>query len=155
MKLFEIIEEAIPVEQVMNKVVHPNCGAVNLFVGTVRELTKGKRTLYLEYAAYKEMAESQLTRIGQEIKEKCPDARIAITHRIGRLAISDIAVVIAVATPHRADSYEYSRYAIERIKEIVPIWKKEHWEDGEAWIGDQKETRAYPTGKPDMGGHES
>ncbi|ERI09826.1 molybdenum cofactor biosynthesis protein MoaE [Aneurinibacillus aneurinilyticus] len=154
MKLFEVIEEVIPVEQVMNKVIHPNCGAVNLFVGTVRELTKGKRTLYLEYAAYKEMAESQLARIGQEIQEKCPDARVAITHRIGRLEISDIAVVIAVATPHRADSYEYSRYAIERIKEIVPIWKKEHWEDGEAWIGDQKETRVYPTGKPEMGGHE-
>jgi molybdopterin synthase catalytic subunit len=152
MKLFEIIEETIPVEQVMNKVVHPNCGAINLFVGTVRELTKGKRTMYLEYAAYKEMAESQLERIGHEIVEKCPEARVAITHRIGRLDISDIAVVIAVATPHRADSYEYSRYAIERIKEIVPIWKKEHWEDGESWIGDQKETTAYPTGRPEIGG---
>ncbi|GEN33994.1 molybdenum cofactor biosynthesis protein MoaE [Aneurinibacillus danicus] len=155
MKLFEIVEQAISVEQVMNKIIHPNCGAVNLFVGTVRELTKGKRTMYLEYAAYKEMAEGQLARIGQEIQEKCPDARVAITHRIGRLDISDIAVVIAVATPHRADSYEYSRYAIERIKEIVPIWKKEHWEDGEAWIGDQKETTAYPTGKPEFGGDET
>ncbi|MBN6189291.1 molybdenum cofactor biosynthesis protein MoaE [Aneurinibacillus sp. BA2021] len=153
MKLFEITEEVIPVEHVMNKVVHPHCGAVNLFVGTVRELTKGKRTLYLEYAAYKEMAENQLARIGREIQEKCPDARVAITHRIGRLEITDVAVVIAVATPHRADSYEYSRYAIERIKEIVPIWKKEHWEDGKAWIGDQKETTAYPGGKPEIGGN--
>jgi molybdopterin synthase catalytic subunit len=151
MKLFEIVEQAISVEKVMQKVIHPHCGAVNLFVGTVRELTKGKKTLYLEYAAYKEMAEKQLTRIGAEIQEKCPDARVAITHRIGRLDISDIAVVIAVATPHRADSYEYSRYTIERIKEIVPIWKKEHWEDGEAWIGDQKETVAYPEGKPEIG----
>ena len=150
MNLFEIVETPIPVESVMNKVVHPNCGAINLFVGTVRELTKGKKTMYLEYAAYKEMAEKQLAQIGDEITERCPDALVAITHRIGRLDISDIAVVIAVATPHRADSYEYSRYAIERIKEIVPIWKKEHWEDGEEWIGDQKETNAYPTGKPEI-----
>ncbi|BAU28373.1 molybdopterin synthase subunit MoaE [Aneurinibacillus soli] len=149
MNLFEITETPIAVESVMNKVVHPNCGAINLFVGTVRELTKGKKTLYLEYAAYKEMAEKQLARIGEEITERCPEALVAITHRIGRLEISDIAVVIAVATPHRADSYEYSRYAIERIKEIVPIWKKEHWETGEAWIGDQKEITAYPTGKPE------
>lgn len=150
MNLFEIVETPIPVESVMNKVVHPNCGAINLFVGTVRELTKGKKTMYLEYAAYKEMAEKQLALIGDEIKERCPDALVAITHRIGRLDISDIAVVIAVATPHRANSYEYSRYAIERIKEIVPIWKKEHWEDGEEWIGDQKEKTAYPTGKPEL-----
>jgi molybdopterin synthase catalytic subunit len=152
MERFEIVEQPISVQHVMDKVIHPNAGAVNLFVGTVRELTKGKKTLYLEYAAYKEMAEKQLRRIGEEINEKCPDALVAITHRIGRLDISDIAVVIAVATPHRADSYEYSRYAIERIKEIVPIWKKEHWEDGVEWIGDQKEQVPYPAGKPDMEG---
>jgi molybdopterin synthase catalytic subunit len=149
MTLFEVVDSPISVEQVMNKTIHPNCGAVNLFVGTVRELTKGKKTLFLEYEAYKEMAEKQLARIGQEIKANCPEAHVAITHRIGRLEISDIAVVIAVSTPHRADSYEYSRYAIERIKEIVPIWKKEHWENGEKWIGDQKENIEYPTGKPE------
>ncbi|WCK52431.1 molybdenum cofactor biosynthesis protein MoaE [Aneurinibacillus sp. Ricciae_BoGa-3] len=150
MRLFEVVDTPISVEEVMNKTVHPNCGAVNLFVGTVRELTKGKKTLFLEYEAYKEMAEKQLARIGQEIQEKCPEAAVAITHRVGRLEISDIAVVIAVSTPHRADSYEYSRYAIERIKEIVPIWKKEHWENGKKWIGDQKENIAYPTGKPEL-----
>ncbi|WP_027414719.1 molybdenum cofactor biosynthesis protein MoaE [Aneurinibacillus terranovensis] len=149
MRLFEVVETPISVEEIMNKTVHPNCGAINLFVGTVRELTKGKKTLYLEYAAYKEMAEKQLACIGREIKEKCPEARVAITHRVGRLEITDIAVAIAVSTPHRADSYDYSRYAIERIKEIVPIWKKEHWENGEEWIGDQKEIIAYPSGKPD------
>lgn len=74
--------------------------------------------------------------------------KTAITHRIGRLGITDIAVVIATSTPHRAESYEANRYAIERIKEIVPIWKKEHWEDGEKWIGDQLETKEYLEGKP-------
>lgn len=134
--LFQITQEPIRVEEVMQKTIHPNCGAVNVFVGTVRELTFGKRTLFLEYHAYEEMAVKQLQLIGEEIQRKCPEACVAITHRIGRLEITDIAVVIAVATPHRADSYAYSRYAIERIKEVVPIWKKEHWETGEEWVGD-------------------
>ena len=72
----------------------------------------------------------------------------SIVHRIGKLEISDIAVVIAVASPHRAESYEASRYAIERIKEIVPIWKKEYWVNGEEWIGDQLENKPFPSGKP-------
>ncbi|WP_078555239.1 molybdenum cofactor biosynthesis protein MoaE [Bacillus alkalicellulosilyticus] len=137
--LFNITREGITIQEVVDKVVHPHAGAINTFIGTVRELTKGKTTLYLEYDAYVPMAEKKLAQIGDEIVEKYPEARVAITHRIGRLEITDIAVVIAVSTPHRADSYDASRYAIERIKEIVPIWKKEHWEDGEKWIGDQLE----------------
>ncbi|MEX2104099.1 MAG: molybdenum cofactor biosynthesis protein MoaE, partial [Bacilli bacterium] len=129
--------------------VHPHAGAINTFIGTVRELTKGKRTLYLEYEAYESMAEKKLRQIGKEIAEQWPDTRVAITHRVGRLEITDVAVVIAVSTPHRTDSYEASRYAIERIKEIVPIWKKEHWEDGDSWIGNQKETVSYPLGRPE------
>ncbi|EKN63345.1 molybdenum cofactor biosynthesis protein MoaE [Schinkia azotoformans] len=148
-QLFLITKDPISIEEVTNKVVRREAGAINTFIGTVRELTKGKKTLYLEYDAYQSMAEKKLTQIGDEIKEKWRDAVVAITHRIGRLEISDIAVVIAVSTPHRADSFEASRYAIERIKEIVPIWKKEHWEDGESWIGDQLERKAYPSGKPE------
>lgn len=148
-KLFQIIDQPISIENVVSQVVHPHAGAINTFIGSVRELTKGKKTLYLVYESYVQMAEKKLVQIGEEIKQKWPEARTAITHRIGRLDISDIAVVIAVSTPHRADSYEASRYAIERIKEIVPIWKKEYWEDGEAWIGDQKESQAYPTGRPE------
>jgi molybdopterin synthase catalytic subunit len=146
---FNIVEEPLQVEQVINKVIHPHAGAVSTFIGTVRELTRGKRTLYLVYEAYVSMAKKQLYKIGEEIVQKWPDARVAISHRIGRLEISDIAVVIAVSTPHRDDAFKASRYAIERIKEIVPIWKKEFWEDGEAWIGDQLEQVAYPTGKPE------
>ncbi|MCA1011317.1 molybdenum cofactor biosynthesis protein MoaE [Halobacillus halophilus] len=135
-----ISDKPLVIQEVVDLVTRRNAGAINTFIGTVREFTKGKRTLYLEYEAYKAMAEKKLEEIGEEIKEKWPDAETAIVHRVGRLDITDIAVVIAVSTPHRADSYEASRYAIERIKEIVPIWKKEHWEDGEQWIGDQKET---------------
>ena len=144
---YEITREPISIEAVVSKVVHPHAGAITTFIGTVRELTKGKKTLYLEYEAYETMAEKKLRQIGKEITEKWQNTRVAIVHRIGRLDITDIAVVIAVSTPHRADSYEASRYAIERIKEIVPIWKKEHWEDGESWIGNQKGNGRLPSWK--------
>ncbi|WP_202081074.1 molybdenum cofactor biosynthesis protein MoaE [Caldalkalibacillus salinus] len=146
---YNVTTAPLKIETVTSRVVHPHAGAINTFIGTVRELTKGKRTLYLEYEAYVPMAEKKLQQIGKEIQEQWPEARVAIDHRIGTLDITDIAVVIAVSTPHRADAYDASRYAIERIKEIVPIWKKEYWEDGEKWIGDQKEHVYYPTGRPE------
>jgi molybdopterin synthase catalytic subunit len=150
-QLFSITKEPISIEEVVKKVIRPEAGAVTTFIGTVREFTNGKRTLYLQYEAYVSMAEKKLAQIGEEIKKRWPDARVAITHRIGKLDISDIAVVIAVSTPHRKDAYEANQYAIERIKQIVPIWKKEHWENGEEWVGNQLETKAYPTGKPEEG----
>ncbi len=146
--LFEIVKEPIALEEVTNKVIRREAGAITTFIGTVREFTYGKRTLSLEYQAYEKMAVKMLERIGNEIKEKWKEAEVAITHRIGTLEISDIAVVIAVSTPHRKDAYEANEYAIERIKQIVPIWKKEKWEDGEEWIGDQLEKVFYPEGKP-------
>ncbi len=146
---FTIAKETIDTQSIINKVVQRDAGAITTFIGTVRELTKGKKTLYLIYEAYEPMAVKKLEQIGAEIAERWPGTKVAITHRVGRLEITDIAVVIAVSTPHRADAYEANRYAIERIKEIVPIWKKEHWEDGEEWIGNQLETVAYPSGKPE------
>ncbi|MDQ0229550.1 molybdenum cofactor biosynthesis protein MoaE [Metabacillus malikii] len=146
--LYEIVTEPISVEEITRKVIRREAGAVTTFTGTVREFTNGKRTLSLEYHAYEKMAVKMLEQIGNEIISKWKDAKVAITHRIGKLEISDIAVVIAVSTPHRKDAYEANEYAIERIKQIVPIWKKEHWEDGKAWIGDQLEKVAYPEGKP-------
>ncbi|MFD1017842.1 molybdenum cofactor biosynthesis protein MoaE [Thalassobacillus hwangdonensis] len=150
MKKFWITDGKVSIEEVVALVTRREAGAINTFIGTVREFTKGKKTLYLDYQAYIPMAEKKLMQIGEEIKKKWPDAETAIVHRVGRLDISDIAVVIAVSTPHRADSYEASRYAIERIKEIVPIWKKEHWEDGETWVGNQLETTPYPKGYPEV-----
>ncbi|CAI8920247.1 molybdopterin (MPT) converting factor, subunit 2 [Bacillus pseudomycoides] len=146
--LFEIVDTPILVEEVTNKVARREAGAITTFIGTVRELTKGKRTLHLEYEAYKPMAIKMLTQIGEEIKKSWPGAKIAITHRVGRLEIMDIAVVIAVSSPHRKVAYEANEYAIERIKQIIPIWKKEFWEDGTKWIGDQLENTPYPEGEP-------
>ncbi|WP_349305602.1 molybdenum cofactor biosynthesis protein MoaE [Bacillus sp. FJAT-49736] len=145
---FQITRDPIDIEKVVQRVVQREAGAITTFIGTVRELTYGRRTLYLEYEAYESMALKKLEQIGMEITEKWPLSKTAITHRIGRLEITDIAVVIAISTPHRAESYEANRYAIERIKEVVPIWKKEHWEDGEEWIGNQLGTKKYIEGKP-------
>ncbi|MCK6256719.1 molybdenum cofactor biosynthesis protein MoaE [Fictibacillus sp. KIGAM418] len=149
MKRFEIVTGPILVQDIIDKVIRAEAGAVNTFIGTVRELTKGKRTVFLKYEAYIPMAERQLAKIGDEISARWPGSRTAISHRIGSLDISDIAVVIAVSTPHRAEAFDACRYAIERIKEIVPIWKKEHWDNGEMWVGDQLETAAYSKGHPE------
>ena len=148
--LFNIVDTPIVVEEVSDKVKSRNAGAITVFIGTVRELTKGKKTLSLEYQAYESMAVKKLAQIGDEIHVKWPEAIVAITHRVGRLEISDIAVVIAVSSPHRKVAYEANEYAIERIKQIVPIWKKEFWEDGTMWIGDQLENTPYQEGKPSV-----
>ena len=147
-KDFWITEAPIEINHVVEKVTRREAGAVSTFIGTVREFTNGKRTLYLEYQAYKPMAEKKLKQIGEEIERKWGNSACAIAHRVGKLDISGIAVVIAVSTPHRKNAFEASSYAIERIKEIVPIWKKEHWEDGEFWVGDQLETKSYKNRTP-------
>jgi len=149
MDLFKVVEDEINPLELQKMVVDPSCGAVNMFIGTVREITGDKVTKYLIYEAYAAMAEKMLAQIGQDIEKKWPGSRAAIYHRVGRLEIGDIAVVIAVASPHRNDSFQAARYAIEKIKEMVPIWKKEHYSDGEVWIGNQEGTQAYPNGKPE------
>ncbi|WP_152393081.1 molybdenum cofactor biosynthesis protein MoaE [Paenibacillus guangzhouensis] len=146
--MFVITDQPIVPEDVSNKVKRREAGAITLFLGTVRELTHGKRTLFLEYEAYPTMAVAQLERIGQEVRERWANTVVAVTHRVGRLEISDIAVVIAVSSPHRKAAYEANEYVIERIKQIVPIWKKEHGEDGSEWIGDQLNQQVYQEGRP-------
>lgn len=152
---FEIVDKPIDLEEVRKKVVSRNAGAITIFIGTVREMTKGKRTLHLEYQAYPEMAIKMFEQISKEIQEKWPEAIVAITHRVGHLEITDIAVVIAVSSPHRKIAYMANEYAIDRIKQIVPIWKKEYWEDGTEWIGDQLENVPYPKNLPSEEGDRS
>ncbi|MFJ7953734.1 molybdenum cofactor biosynthesis protein MoaE [Lysinibacillus sp. NPDC096418] len=146
--LFEILDQPIDVEEVRKKVIDRNAGAITVFIGTVREMTQGKKTLHLEYQAYPSMAIKMFEQISKEIQAQWPEVKVAITHRIGHLEISDIAVVIAVSSPHRKVAYAANEFAIDRIKQIVPIWKKEHWEDGTEWIGDQLENVPYPKGNP-------
>lgn len=142
-ELFSIVDVPIIADDVIQKVKSVNAGAITVFIGTVRELTNGKKTLSLEYQAYESMAVKKLAEIGAEITEKWPNTKVAITHRVGKLNISDVAVVIAVSSPHRKAAYEANEFAIERIKQIVPIWKKEYWEDGTKWIGDQLEKHSF------------
>lgn len=152
--LFVITDQPIQPEEVTEKVKRREAGAITLFLGTVREFTHGKKTLFLEYESYPSMAVKQLERIGDEVRERWSDTMVAITHRVGRLEISDIAVVIAVSSPHRKSAYEANEYVIERIKQIVPIWKKEFGEDGSAWIGDQLNQVSYPEGRPLLEGND-
>jgi len=109
-------------------------GAVTVFLGLVRDHNKGRTVLYLDYEAYEPLALRGLDVIVAESRERWPDVRLAIHHRIGRMEIGEASVVIAAASPHRADAFSASRYAIERIKQIVPIWKHEYFEGGDVWI---------------------
>lgn len=109
-------------------------GAVTTFIGLVRDHNLGRRVLHLEYEAYEALAVKGLDRIVSESLEQWPSVRIAIHHRIGRMEIGDASVAIAAASPHRGEAFAASRYAIERIKQIVPIWKHEYFEGGDVWI---------------------
>lgn len=132
---FAVRETPLHLSEVERAVRSPSAGAVCTFSGTVRDETHGLKVTALEYEAYQEMAEGFLRKIGDEIAERWPGARSAILHRVGRLEVGEVAVVIAVASAHRKDAFEGCRHAIERIKEDVPIWKKELREDGSVWVG--------------------
>ncbi|WP_138755449.1 molybdenum cofactor biosynthesis protein [Paenibacillus sinopodophylli] len=134
---YVITAEPISSDEVLAKVIVPEHGAAISFVGTTREWTYGQRTVKLEYEAYAPMAVATMRQIGDEIAERWQGAICAISHRIGIVGIAETSVVIAVSSPHRDSCYEASRYAIERLKQIVPIWKKEIWEDGSEWKGHQ------------------
>ena len=137
-KLFEIVQDPISVDEVIARLANPAIGAVVTFVGTVRGDTDGRRTLYLEYEAYPEMAEQVLAQVGDEVRARWTEVQqVAIVHRVGRLDIGEVAVVIALSAAHRRQTFDALRYAIDRIKEIVPIWKKEVWADGAEWKSEQ------------------
>lgn len=132
-KLFEITERPISIDQVTARLADPAIGAVVTFVGVVRGNTGGRKTLYLEYEAYPDMAEATLKQIGEEVQARWPEVlQAAIVHRVGRLEIGETAVVIALSAAHRQQVFDALHYAIDRIKEIVPVWKKEVWADGES-----------------------
>lgn len=131
--MFEVWDKELSLDTCLRAVQHAGAGAVVTFLGVVRNNSRGKTVNYLEYDVYKPMAEKKLREIGEEIDKRW-DVKCAILHRVGRLEIGEASVVIAVAAPHRADAFDACRYAIERIKEIVPIWKKEFADSGEWWI---------------------
>jgi molybdopterin synthase catalytic subunit len=112
----------------------PGAGAVISFVGLVRDHNQGRRVEFLEYEAYEPLAVRALNRILDEARATWAGARMGIHHRIGRLAIGEASIIIVATSPHRADAFAACRYAIERVKQIVPIWKHEHFEGGDIWL---------------------
>ncbi|WP_456447071.1 molybdenum cofactor biosynthesis protein [Oceanithermus sp.] len=112
----------------------PPYGAVVSFVGTTRSPNKGREVRYLTYEAYESMAAATLDRIAGELRARWPLGRVAIVHRLGRVNPAEASIVIVVSSPHRPEAFEAARYALERVKLILPVWKKEHLEDGEVWV---------------------
>jgi molybdopterin synthase catalytic subunit len=109
-------------------------GAVAMFVGLVREHNQGRRVSFLEYEAYEPLALRALHRIADESAEHWPSTRVGVHHRTGRLELGEASIVIVAVSPHRADAFAACRYTIERVKQIVPIWKHEHFEGGDVWL---------------------
>ncbi len=129
-----IVREPIDARQAIGRTAHAGAGAVLTFCGVVRDEHLGRTVQSIEYQAYEEMAASEMERIAEEVCRRWPEIAIDIVHRVGQLRVGEASVFIAVASPHRAEGFEALRFAIDRLKETVPIWKKEIYTDGYAWI---------------------
>ena len=137
--MIRITAEPLNPQEITDLVRKDSNGAVVTFVGAVRDSSEGRNVLHLEYEAYQPMAENMLHQIAREVQERWAIQDIAIAHRLGKLAIGEISLVVALASPHRNEAFEASQYVLDRIKHVVPIWKKEVFEGGEAWIGSGEE----------------
>jgi molybdopterin synthase catalytic subunit len=144
--MFTIVSQCIDVAAVTAAVADPGTGATVTFLGTTRDHNDGRQVTQLEYEAYPDMAIAEMKKIGAEAQQRWPVHRIAIAHRIGVVPIGEASVVIAVSAAHRAAAFAACQFAIDRLKEVVPIWKKEHFDGGEVWIGSQSGQR-FDAGK--------
>jgi molybdopterin synthase catalytic subunit len=133
--MVRLIHALIDYHALAEQVRRKDCGAVVLFLGTVRDLTDGKTTVALDYEAYPAMAEKKMAQIEQEARQRWPVGEMVMVHRLGHLEVEEVSVAVAVSCPHRAQAFEACRYAIDQLKELVPIWKKENWADGSTeWV---------------------
>lgn len=132
--MIKITDKAIKPQEVIDLVGSEEAGAINVFIGTVRNNTKDKRVHRLEFETYDVMAINEIQKIMDKASQRWPVQKMSVYHRKGVLAVGDITVVIAVSTPHRQDSFEACQFAIDTLKQTVPIWKKEVFEDGEVWV---------------------
>ena len=129
-----ITDQPINVQEVIDSVMAPSSGAVNLFIGTVRSQTASRDVIQLEFEAYESMAIKEMEKISAAIIKKWPVDKVSMVHRTGTLKVGEIAVVIAVSTPHREEAFHATKYAIDTLKKTVPIWKKEVFNGGEIWV---------------------
>jgi molybdopterin converting factor subunit 1 len=132
--VYRIVREPIRLESLVSQLSRPKDGAVVIFAGIVRNNTRGRQTLYLEYEGYEPMALRKMKEIGDSLKQRWGIDRVGMIHRLGRLAIGEASVVIVVSSAHRHVAFEAARYAIDTLKKIVPIWKREFFEDGDVWV---------------------
>lgn len=133
--MIKLLSEPLDYFALTELVRRPECGAVVTFLGTVRDLTGDQVTVALDYEAYPAMAEKKMAEIERDTRQRWPVGDIALVHRLGHLEVGDISVAVAVSCPHRGQAFEACRHAIDRLKELVPIWKKENWADGSTeWV---------------------
>jgi molybdopterin synthase catalytic subunit len=133
--MVQLTNEPIDHQALTEFVRRPGCGGVVTFLGTVRDLTGDRVTAALDYEAYPGMAEKKMAEIERETRERWPVGELALVHRLGHLEVGEVSVGVAVSCPHRAQAFDACRYAIDRLKELVPIWKKENWADGTTeWV---------------------
>jgi molybdopterin converting factor subunit 1 len=142
--LFEVTDEPLDPQRIVERVRKDESGAVAVFLGVVRDNNMGRRVLYLEYDAYPEMATRVMRQLAEEAMARWPLTEVAIQHRSGRLEIGETSLLIAVSSPHRKEAFEACHHLVDRFKEVVPIWKKEVWEGGEVWIEGEQ-----PVHRPD------
>ena len=135
--MIEITHDVLDEARITDSVKHHGAGAVVTFLGTTRDHTGDRRVLRLEYEAYRPMADKELARVAAEMAERWELTGVAIAHRLGRLGLGETSLVVAVSAAHRQNAFEACQYSVDRIKQIVPIWKKEFFEDGEVWVGSQ------------------
>lgn len=132
--MFAVTHEPLDPAPLVEAVRRDESGAVALFYGVVRNENLGRNVQYLEYDVYPEMALKKMREVAEEVRVKYPVTGIGVLHRVGRLEIGETSLLVAVSSAHRVAAFEACHFAVDRIKQIVPIWKKEIWEDGEAWI---------------------
>lgn len=134
-RLIQLVDQPIDSHALVEFVTTASSGAIVLFLGTVREVTSGKRTVALDYDAYPEMALAQMRILIDEAVQKWPIQKVALVHRTGHLQLTDASVAIALSCPHRGDAFAAGRFLIDELKVRVPVWKKENWEDGTTeWV---------------------
>ena len=146
-----IVREKIDTQAVLARLKQPSDGAAVVFDGVVRDNTRGRRTLYLDYEVYEEMALKQMDALASQALEQFPIRDVAVVHRLGRLEIGETSVLIVVASAHRAAAFEACRWIIDTLKRTVPIWKKEYFEDGAVWADGEP----FPSGIPRAEGSHS
>ncbi len=134
--IYRVVTEPLSPDSIAAEVDEPGAGGIVIFSGVVRNETDGRPVKFLEYEAHAPMAEVKMREIGESLRARWSGVkRVAMLHRIGRLEIGEASVLIAVSAAHRGDAFEACRYAIDTLKRTVPVWKKEHFEDGEVWVG--------------------